>query len=470
MNNTLDNSILPVPVNHYCPSEIVSIFSEFLSRSGIGTKVVYVTGIYLKTARQSYGGTYYDTLKDQNSEQELTLIVPQSLRDGMEEGSLVSVGGMIERRAGNKGTIQLSLRVTRVETLQQQAVSEEDMKRSELRNRKTQKGFSNVDAILENILMKGERPKVALIFATSSITMSDFDAGKHAAETSIDFTEYRANFASPSELCGTLEAADDAGFDILALVRGGGSGIEHLDDLAVIETVVGLKTPIICAVGHVEEKIFIKLVADKVAPTPNGLGSWFSETAEMVAKTRQDSIAVITEQVKKQFQERLDVQTKQNKELQEKLSALTKQAGETQKQNAEASKKMQEQHAADNRKLQEQLAEANKKNGELAETIKGLKESSEKQTKEHSQQLQALNLTIEGFKKESASQAVKQGELLSGLQKSNAELLQKNAEANRALASSQAKVAELQNNRQSPALTIILAIAAVILLIALVMK
>lgn len=461
---------LPVPENHYCPSEIVDIFSDFLSRAGLGSKVVFVTGVYMKTARQQYGNYWYDTLRDQNSDQELSLMMPQGLRDDIEQGSLVTVGGTIYKKAGNKGNIQLGFKVSRVETLQQQAVSEEDMKRSELRNRKTQKGFSNVDAILENILMKGERPKVALIFASSSITMSDFDAGKHAAEASIDFTEYRANFASPSELCGTLAEADGAGFDVLALVRGGGSGIEHLDDLAVIEAVVGLKTPLICAVGHVEEKIFIKLVSDKVAPTPNGLGSWFSETAEKVTKTRQDSIAVITEQVKKQFQERLDVQTKQNKELQEKLSTLTKQAGETQKQNADASKKMQEQHASDNKKLQEQLAEANKKNGELAETIKGLKESSEKQTKEHSQQLQTLNQTIEGFKKESASQAAKQGEVLSGLQKSNAELLQKNTEANKALAASQAKVAELQNNRKSPALTIILAVVAVILLIALILK
>ena len=461
---------LPVPENHYCPSEIVDIFSDFLSRVGLGSKVVFVTGIYMKTARMQYGNYYYDILRDQNSDQELSLMMPQNLRDDLEHGSLVTVGGTIYKKAGNKGNIQLGFKVSRVETLRQQAVSEDDMKRSELRNRKTQKGFSNVDAILENILMKGERPKVALIFATSSITMSDFDAGKHAAETSIDFTEYRTNFASPSELCATLEEADGSGFDLLALVRGGGSGIEHLDDLAVIETVVDLNTPIICAVGHVEEKIFIKLVADKVAPTPNGLGSWFSEKAEKVTRTRQDSITVITEQVKKQFQERLDVQIKQNKELQEKLSSLTKQAEDTQKQNAEASKKIQEQHVADNKKLQEQLAEANKKNGELAETIKGLKESSEKQTKEHSQQLQTLNQTIEGFKKDSATQAARQREVLSGLQKSNAELLQKNTEVNKALAASQAKVAELQSSRKSPSLIIVLAVVVVILLIALILK
>ena len=263
-----NNTQVSVPVA-YCPSEIVEIFNDFLAQTKMGTKVVFVTGIYAKTAKQSYGGVFYDTLKDQNSDQELSVSISQSLRDQVDGGSLVTLGGTIFRRPGNRGNIQLGLKVSRVETLQQQAVSEEDMRRAELRTLKTQKGFANVDSILENILMRGERPRVALVFAESSITMADFDAGKHAAEASMDFSEYRVNFASSTALCSLLEEVDDAGYDVIALVRGGGSGIEHLDDMEVIEKVVELKTPLICAVGHVEERLFLKLVSDKVAPTPN---------------------------------------------------------------------------------------------------------------------------------------------------------------------------------------------------------
>ena len=433
----------------FCPSEIVDIFNDFLSRTGLGTKVVFVTGIYLKTARQLYSGYYYDTLKDQNSDQELSLRIPQSLRDDIEDRSLVTVGGTIYRQPGNRGNIQLGLRVSRVETLQQQAVSEEDMKRAELRAAKTRNGFKNVDALLENILMKGERPKVALIFATSSITMADFDAGKKAAEASIDFNEYRVNFSSSGELCRLLDAVDARGFDVMALVRGGGSGIEHLDDLAVIEKVTGLSTPLICAVGHVEENLFLKLVSDKVAPTPNGLGQWFSDLAEKVAKTRQDSIAVITKQVEAQFKERLDVQTKQNKELQEKLSNLTKQAGESQKQTAE-----------NHRKLQEQLAEANKKNGELAKTL-------QEQTKTHADQMKTLNNSLEGLKKQSAEQAEKQQESLGRLQKSNEELVRKNTELNQQLSTARMRVAELESGGgKGRGAVIAVVIVAIIILVA----
>lgn len=450
----------PQAVTAYCPSEIVDIFSDFLSRAGLGSKVVYVTGIYARTARQAYGGWYYDTLKDQNSDQELSLMIPQSLRDSLENGSLVTVGGTVYKKAGNRGNIQLGFKVSRVETLQQQAVSEEDMKRAELRSRKTQKGFSNVDAVLEGILMRGERPKVALVFAASSITMADFDAGKHAAEASMDFTEYRVNFSSAKDLCDLLTRVDTYGFDVMALVRGGGSGIEHLDDLAVLEKVVSLDTPLICAVGHVDEKLFLKLVSDKVAPTPNGLGQWFSDLAEKVSKTRQDSVAVITRQVQKQFQERLDTQVKQNKELQDKLAALTSQ----QKESADAARKLAEQHAADNKKLQDQLAEANKKNGEMAKTL-------EDQAKSHAGQMKTLNETLAGFKKESAEQASRQGETLSNLQKSYGELQQQNTRLNGDLTKAREELAKATSGAgKINGITVFLLIAVILLVILLVVK
>ena len=444
---------LPQAVTSYCPSEIVDIFSDFLSRAGLGSKVVFVTGIYARTARQSYGGWFYDTLKDQNSDQELSLMIPQGLRDDLENGSLVTVGGTVFKKAGNRGNIQLGFKVSRVETLQQQAVSEEDMKRAELRARKTQRGFANVDAVLEGILMRGERPKVALIFAASSITMADFDAGKHAAEASMDFTEYRVNFSSAKDLCDLLSRVDAGGFDVLALVRGGGSGIERLDDLPVLERVVSLETPLICAVGHVDEKLFLKLVSDRVAPTPNGLGQWFSDIAEKVAKTRQDSIAVITRQVQKQFQERLDTQVKQNKELQEKLTALTKQGEASQKQSAEAGKK-----------LQEQLTEANKKNGELAKTI-------ESQTKAHADQMKALNDTLTGFKKESSEQAAKQNQALTSLQKNYSDLQQQNTRLNSDLTKAREELARAASGTgKVNGLTVALIIAVFVLIILLVVK
>lgn len=453
------NSIQPAEsqsanVQVYCPSEIVDIFNDFLSRTGMGTKVVLVTGIFLKTAKQVYSGYYYDTLKDQNSDQELSLRIPQSLRDGLDNGSLVTIGGTIYRQPGNRGSIQLGLKVSRVETLQQQAVSEEDMKRAELRSAKKQKGFKNVESLLESILMRGERrPRVALIFAEASITRTDFDCGKRAAEASYDIEEYRANFSRPQEVCGLLDRLDGSGYDVLALVRGGGSGIECLDNLDILAKVAVLKTPVICAVGHPEERLFIKVIADAEVPTPTGLGQWLSDLAEKVSKTRQDSIAVITKQVEKQFSDRIATQEKQNKELHERLSALTKQAEASQKQTGES-----------NRNLQNQLTEANKKNGELARQI-------ETQAKSHAEQMKTLNETLSGFKKESAVQAAKQNETLTSLQKNYRDLQQQNTRLSSDLVRAREDLAKASSGSgKVNGLTVVLMIVAVILLIALIVK
>ena len=60
-----------------------------------------------------------------------------------------------------------------------------------------------------------------------------------------------------------------------------------------------MNTPIIGAIGHVEEKIFIKQLVDKCAPTPNGLGQYFSEMVESVSEKKTKSRAALTEQIKK---------------------------------------------------------------------------------------------------------------------------------------------------------------------------
>ena len=71
------------------------------------------------------------------------------------------------------------------------------------------------------------------------------------------------NFSSPNDFAALLKQIDSQGYDVIALVRGGGAKVEAADDLSVLETIVNLKTPIIAAIGHVEEKLFVKQIVDK---------------------------------------------------------------------------------------------------------------------------------------------------------------------------------------------------------------
>lgn len=306
------NDISPISTNMtsnvqiFKPSEILNIFSDYLAKNATSSRVIFLRGIYFKKKFDPSWKNAYDLLKDENDQKEITVVIPASLRDGLKDGSLVQLGGNINRSLKDNGNIQLQLYVTRAEVVQEQAISEEDLKRMEIRNAKSRLGYKNVDSILEDILYRGLRPRVALVFATTSITMSDFNAGKDAASQQIDFTERRVPFSKPQEVAELLKQLDqNNSYDAIALVRGGGGGIEALDDLIVLESVMNLTTPLICAVGHVEEKIFIKNIADKVAPTPNGLGAYFKDMVESVAEKRNKSRAALVEEVKKQYIQQL---------------------------------------------------------------------------------------------------------------------------------------------------------------------
>lgn len=377
MNELATNSSTALqPAQVLKPSEILNIFSDYLAKSATSSKVIFIRGVYFKKKFEPSWKYAYDLIKDEDDQREITILISPSLRDKLKDGALVLLGGNINRSLKDNGTIQLQLHVTRADVVQDQAISEEDMRRAEIRNAKSRSGYKNVDSILEDILYRGQRPRVALVFATTSITMSDFNAGKDAASSQIDFTECRVPFSKPQEVADLLNKLDQSrSYDVISLVRGGGGGIEALDDLIVLESILNLTTPLICAVGHVEEKIFIKNIADKVAPTPNGLGVYFKEMVETVAAKRNNSRAALVEEVKKQYIQQIETAEKQNKALQEQIEKMT-----------EASNTAQENFKKQSEDMGKQLQT-------LQDSLKSMQKAHEDQTKTFNDNLSALQKT-----------------------------------------------------------------------------
>lgn len=399
----------------YKPSELIGIFNNYLSKQNTNAQVVFLRGVYLQKTSQPNWSYCYDVLRDEDSQEELTIKLTHQQRKDLKNGNLVMVGGILGRSMSNKGFIQLVLNVSRIEIVQEQAIDESEIKRMELRRKKSQIGFKNVDSILEQLLYVDQRPRIALVFAASSITMSDFNAGINAAKSAIDFQEYRVNFSNSQELVSTLGQIDTASYSVIALIRGGGGGIEKLDELEVLEAVVNLKTPIIGAIGHVEEKLFIKQLVDKEAPTPNGLGQYFSEMVETVSEKKSKSRAAITEQIKKQFKDQLEAGKKQNEELQKKLAVLTK-------NQEEATKKHNEQVQA----LTKAQEEATKKHNEQ---VQALTKAQEEATKKHNEQTLALTKAQEEATKKHNEQIEKANKQNQELQKKLTDITKANETA-----------------------------------------
>ena len=407
----------------YKPSELLGIFTSFLSQTDVNRKVIYLRGIYLKNPKHDpRWNSRYDTLRDEDTQTEITLQIPQRLCENLKDGNLVQVGGVLGRRAQNNCHIQLMLVVSRIDIVQEQAIDESEIKRMELRQKKASVGFKNVDSLLEQLLYTDQRPQVALVFAQTSITMSDFEAGINAAKSAIDFTERRVNFSNSQELVRTLQALDEFDFSVIALVRGGGGGIEKLDELDVLEAIVNLKTPIIAAIGHVEEKLFIKQLVDKCAPTPNGLGQYFSEMVESVSEKKTKSRAALTEQIKKQFKDQLEAGQKQNKELQEKLTSLTKAQEEAVKKHNEQVQALTKVQAEATKKHNEQVEVLGKQNQELQKKLSEITKAHEATQKQQSEAMVKLQAQMKEQNEAHSKQQQEFNASLKKMQETNCEL------------------------------------------------
>ena len=390
-----DNKAI-VPPNFYKPSELMGIFKNFFSHKEINASVLCLQGIYFKSDKV-YGNAAWDQLRDENTSESLTVIVPVSLRNDLQNGNLISVYGTLDRRVQNNGSIQFLLNVSRIDKVKDIAVSEDEVKRAECRRRKGELGYKNVDSILENKLFVNQRPKVALIYADTSITNSDFEKGLAAAKSSIDFVESRISFANSQALCTLLKSLDSQDYDLIAIIRGGGSGIEKLDDIAVVETLTNLTTAWIYGVGHEKENLFIRNIADKVIPIPFALGTYFRDTVENVIQKRNNSRAVLVQEVKKQYEKQIEDSNKKNQELTKQLESLQKQN----KEQAETSQK--------------QIAALTKAHEESQKQMKNQAEQFQKATEEAQKQAKSQSEAAEKVNKELQERLEKQGKVLADM-------------------------------------------------------
>ena len=393
-----------ITVQQFKPPEIISILRNHLATGQVNQRVVSLRGIYFQgTYINQYFHTATDRLVDEDGSDELSILIPLNLRDDLDNGNVITVHGVLDRTITNKGLIQVVLKVTAVEKIKELAMSEDEIKRTELRRIKSEKGFKNVDSILESLLYQDKRPKVALIYAESSITNEDFEKGVQAARTHIDFTEYRESFARTKAFCQKLKQLDAMGFDVIAIIRGGGAGLEALDEVELLETLVNMNTAWMYGAGHEGEKLFILNIADKAIAIPHALGTYFRDLTDGVIQKRNNSRAALVKEVEGQFKKQIEDSNKKNQELTKQLAEATKKHNEQvqalTKAQTEATKKNKEQVEAIQKQHKEQLEKTNKQNEELQKKLTEITKANEAAQKAHAEQLGKLQGQMGGLNK-----------------------------------------------------------------------
>lgn len=412
----------------YTPQEVVSIFREQLRTPA---KVIVLEGIYYQNPRSgNYGGYFYDVLRGQNDTFEIKVIIPLAIRERLNNGTLVQLAGTISKEIRNQSIIELQFHVTRYDVIQEDIVTDQQQQLLQLLSEKSACGYRNVDSLLESILFRNDRPRVALLFASGSITDVDFQRGLEAASSHIDFVKHDVAFAQISRFIEKILTLDKDRYHVLAIVRGGGSGInEVFNTPELIKSLIKLNTPLVCGVGHPEEKPFIGRIADKDLGTPSLLGVYFKELVNRVLEQREKSRAVLVEQVKKQYQERILSAEKQNKELQDKFAALSKNQEDNQKNHTEQMRLSE----IRNKELQDKIVVINKNFEEQIKAMQKQYETTNRQLKVYEEQAKTSN---ENFSKIQQTN--------NELQKSLSKLNAQNTQAAKDLADAKVYAAQLE--------------------------
>ena len=307
----------------YSPTDLINITKEQLKTAG---SLVKVEGVYVQCGTKDYRGVWYDAVKSQYASHRLTAIVPTPLRLQMNDGDVVQLCGTIEKALNDNGQITMQLRVSNIIGRKEREMDDAEKRALELQQMKAQKGYRNVDMLLESVLYGGERkPRIALLFAEASITDQDFRAAIQASSEAIEFNYNGTTFTQIGNFIHKLQLLDSSSFDAVCLVRGGGTGIEEVfgnADLA--EAVIAMQTPVISAIGHQVDNPLVCRVTDKNIGTPSLLGQYFKDMMERIAGEKAHSKAALVEQVKKQFTTQIETQGKQITDLQKQMAEQNK--------------------------------------------------------------------------------------------------------------------------------------------------
>lgn len=248
-------------------------------------QVLRVRGIYRHNPQSPLynDGCYYDRLKDEADGKYLTLKVPRPLRLRLKDNTPYELEGTIDRKIDirNELNIYLAFHLTRIISEEAPMIDERTWERADIMRQRHAKPRQNIDALLRAIIKKGRTPKVAMVYGRAAVTNSDVVISAEGQYDNYDIERVQINLSRKTEIIDTLRQLDGSGrFDLIAIFRGGGSGLEVFEDHDIARTVMDMKTAIVTGIGHAEDMPFIESVADQAFITPSALGTYLKDTAK----------------------------------------------------------------------------------------------------------------------------------------------------------------------------------------------
>lgn len=248
----------------YSPRTLVKAFARTIQLDQI-IQPVTLRGIYHDTNRRQYHGFYFDRLRDEDSGYRVTVKVPANIKRSLQTGQIYTFEGGLNFTTQREGALELVMIVSNY--------------RGEARNPLrlqtvlAQKRSRSAETELEQQLQTG-KPHIAIIEGMTSVARQDVLTALQDSASAYNLVHHPINITDYKQILSKLDQLDDSYYDAVAVVRGGGPGVEVFDDVEIAERIVTMQPLILTAIGHARDKTLVEQIADEPLATPTALGEF----------------------------------------------------------------------------------------------------------------------------------------------------------------------------------------------------
>ena len=294
----------------YSPNAIINLINNAISIKE-EKAIIIIRGEFLSGQGKDYNGYFYDSLRDENGSCVLPLKISALDRSKVSNGAIIEIKGFITRKVDDKGFIKILANVSEVLGQKAPTFSDADLLAFELMQKKASIGFKDVEGFLSSCVIDNKRPVVKIVVGHTAIIDKDIQHSMGEAITFFNPQFIKINLSSVEAIVAQLS---DPKAHVLVIARGGGTGLEIFNSVAIAEAALNCKSYLISAIGHREDVTLIDKLVDKNFITPTDVGNFFravyNKVSEQLVNSKGKLIEEVTKQVKKEFEEKILLQDK----------------------------------------------------------------------------------------------------------------------------------------------------------------
>lgn len=265
---------------------LLNLYSNSL-KSSLDAKLIEVEGFYQDNSGKLYGKFYYDQILDKDKKSKITVQLTEALKSQLTSGRYFHLQGYINKAQtlDNDSRLKVYFRATKV------LKHEEDVQLiSKIEYDIVRERFNRDSPIIRDLLLsiieKEKRPKIGLITGIDSTAIADYKSQLYDDEF-YDIDIHKCNFSSKTEIINLISNNKLSDYDLIIVIRGGGTGLEVFNDVELSKNFIEQPKPFITGIGHKEDVTLLQRVSDKAFATPTAVGVFLQKVIDVYKNNKR---------------------------------------------------------------------------------------------------------------------------------------------------------------------------------------